>query len=249
MLRFFRQIRQRLITDNKFSKYLLYAVGEILLVVIGILIALQINNWNEERKQAIRSLDYHERLLEDLNRLVEQNQEVTSRADRTLRSITKTVELLESGSIVTERDKKTVDFAMIWFSRTNYQMPKLPTYDEMKSNGDLNLIYSIELRDQIANFQNFLEQVEDVVSKLSTAIESDFQIFNRHLRSYVDPESLEVTYSYDFKEMAGDEVFVNTFSRLSYHWRGYVYFMQRVLVDAESLKYQLAEELESEEKN
>ena len=49
MLRFFRQIRQRLLTDNKFSKYLLYAVGEILLVVIGILIALQINNWNEER--------------------------------------------------------------------------------------------------------------------------------------------------------------------------------------------------------
>ncbi len=51
MLRFFRQIRQRLLTDNKFSKYLLYAVGEILLVVIGILIALQVNNWNEDIKQ------------------------------------------------------------------------------------------------------------------------------------------------------------------------------------------------------
>jgi len=59
MLRFFRHIRQRLLTDNppdqtsragKFSKYLLYAVGEILLVVIGILIALQVDNWNEERQ-------------------------------------------------------------------------------------------------------------------------------------------------------------------------------------------------------
>ena len=50
MLRFFRQIRQRLITDNKFSKYLLYALGEIALVVIGILIALQIDNWNESQK-------------------------------------------------------------------------------------------------------------------------------------------------------------------------------------------------------
>ena len=49
MLRFFRQIRQRLLTDNRFSKYLLYAVGEVLLVVIGILIALQVNNWNETR--------------------------------------------------------------------------------------------------------------------------------------------------------------------------------------------------------
>ena len=51
MIRFFRQIRQRLLTDNKFSKYLLYAVGEILLVVIGILIALQVDNWNEDREK------------------------------------------------------------------------------------------------------------------------------------------------------------------------------------------------------
>ena len=49
MLRFFRQIRKRLLTDNKISRYLLYAVGEIFLVVIGILIALQVNNWKEDR--------------------------------------------------------------------------------------------------------------------------------------------------------------------------------------------------------
>jgi len=66
MLRFFRQIRQRLLNDNppdqpsqagKFGKYLLYATGEIFLVVIGILIALQIDNWNEERRieNSIRS--------------------------------------------------------------------------------------------------------------------------------------------------------------------------------------------------
>ena len=47
MIRFFRQIRQRLLTENRFSKYLLYAIGEILLVVFGILIALQIDNWND----------------------------------------------------------------------------------------------------------------------------------------------------------------------------------------------------------
>jgi len=49
MLRFFRQLRQRLIAENRFAKYFLYAVGEIFLVVIGILIALQVNNWKEER--------------------------------------------------------------------------------------------------------------------------------------------------------------------------------------------------------
>ncbi len=51
MLRFFRQIRQGLLTENKFSKYLLYAVGEIFLVMVGILLALQVNNWNDNRKQ------------------------------------------------------------------------------------------------------------------------------------------------------------------------------------------------------
>ncbi|WP_179345516.1 DUF6090 family protein [Winogradskyella ursingii] len=50
MIKFFRHIRQRLVKESRTSKYLLYAIGEIVLVVIGILIALQINNWNEERK-------------------------------------------------------------------------------------------------------------------------------------------------------------------------------------------------------
>ncbi|MEN2281317.1 DUF6090 family protein [Algoriphagus sp. SE2] len=51
MIKFFRKIRQQLLTENKVSKYLIYAIGEIVLVVIGILIALQINNWNEYQKE------------------------------------------------------------------------------------------------------------------------------------------------------------------------------------------------------
>ncbi|MEW4925770.1 DUF6090 family protein [Algibacter sp. 2305UL17-15] len=49
MIKFFRKIRQKLLSENRFRKYLLYAVGEIVLVVIGILIALQINNWNQNK--------------------------------------------------------------------------------------------------------------------------------------------------------------------------------------------------------
>ena len=51
MIKFFRNIRRSLLSEGKTSKYLKYAVGEIVLVVIGILIALQINNWNEHRKE------------------------------------------------------------------------------------------------------------------------------------------------------------------------------------------------------
>lgn len=50
MIKFFRKIRKNMIKENRTSKYLVYAIGEIVLVVIGILIALQVNNWNEERK-------------------------------------------------------------------------------------------------------------------------------------------------------------------------------------------------------
>ena len=54
MIKFFRRIRKQLLTENKFSKYLLYAIGEIVLVVVGILIALSINNWNEWKKERIK---------------------------------------------------------------------------------------------------------------------------------------------------------------------------------------------------
>jgi hypothetical protein len=48
MIRFFRHIRQQLIIENKFSKYLIYGIGEVALVMIGILLALQVNNWNQQ---------------------------------------------------------------------------------------------------------------------------------------------------------------------------------------------------------
>lgn len=66
MIKFFRKIRKNLLSEGKTGKYLKYAVGEIVLVVIGILIALQINNWNENRKvETIKTTNYLN-LLEDL---------------------------------------------------------------------------------------------------------------------------------------------------------------------------------------
>ena len=66
MIKFFRKIRQKLLSENKFSKYLIYAVGEIILVVIGILIALQINNVNESRKASISETLTLQKLVQDL---------------------------------------------------------------------------------------------------------------------------------------------------------------------------------------
>lgn len=66
MIKYFGKIRQRLLAGDQFSKYLLYAIGEILLVVIGILIALQINTWNEARKDRQLEANYLDNLKEEL---------------------------------------------------------------------------------------------------------------------------------------------------------------------------------------
>jgi hypothetical protein len=66
MIKFFRKIRQNLLMENKTSKYFKYAIGEIILVVIGILIALQVNNWNELRKQQTQKQSYLLSLYDNL---------------------------------------------------------------------------------------------------------------------------------------------------------------------------------------
>lgn len=68
MIPFFRKIRYGLSSDGKFFKYLRYAIGEIFLVVIGILIALQINNWNEHQKEVRKSRGYLKEFRKDLVR-------------------------------------------------------------------------------------------------------------------------------------------------------------------------------------
>ena len=73
MIKFFRKIRQGLLSENKFTKYLMYAIGEIVLVVIGILIALQVNTWNQHRISHNLELkllkDLHNDLETDLKNL------------------------------------------------------------------------------------------------------------------------------------------------------------------------------------
>ena len=68
MIKIFRKIRQNSLMENKTGKYLKYAIGEIVLVVIGILIALQINNWNETRKNNTKKNALTQALIEGLKK-------------------------------------------------------------------------------------------------------------------------------------------------------------------------------------
>ena len=64
MISFFRKIRQKLLSQNRVTRYLVYALGEVILVTIGILIALSINTWNEDRKDRI----YEQKMLTEIYR-------------------------------------------------------------------------------------------------------------------------------------------------------------------------------------
>ena len=66
MIKLFRKIRYNLMSENKTGRYFKYAIGEIILVVIGILIALQINNWNEDKKSLKQEKTYYCKIAEDL---------------------------------------------------------------------------------------------------------------------------------------------------------------------------------------
>ena len=95
MIKFFRKIRQSLLSEGNTGKYFKYAIGEIVLVVIGILIALQINNWNESRKDREQEKEFLIGLKETLNRDLERNlrsQEVNQRALKSMQIITEHLE-------------------------------------------------------------------------------------------------------------------------------------------------------------
>ena len=72
----FRSIRMKLLGEGKLLRYLTYAIGEILLIIIGIMLALQLNNWNEDRKAQADFEQYLVQLKVDVKKAITFNQEV-----------------------------------------------------------------------------------------------------------------------------------------------------------------------------
>ncbi len=108
MIKFFRHIRQSMILENRFSKYLLYAIGEIMLLVIGILIALQINNWNESQKHRHRQVDLINSLILDMNAKMEENIGDIEYGERIMEIAEKALDDLGSGALIDTADLKVL---------------------------------------------------------------------------------------------------------------------------------------------
>lgn len=150
MIRFFRHIRQRLLTRKKFSKYLLYAVGEILLVVVGILIALQVNNWNQERQERNLEKAYMDRLYEDLDGDLSGFHELQEIFIRKRDFLT---ELLEGQPPDFSKSIAEEWLAGLYASRfISLPTVRSATFDELAGSGRLTLIKDLKLRSAMADY-------------------------------------------------------------------------------------------------
>ncbi|MAB49894.1 MAG: hypothetical protein CMC05_14825 [Flavobacteriaceae bacterium] len=163
MIKFFRKIRQKLLSENKFSKYLIYAVGEIVLVVIGILIALQINNWNEIRqiKKVEKEILYV--LLEDLNSAKSYSAQYIENEQSYLDIIEK---ILHNDSIKTVlNNNNTIEYFNKAFWDFEIKIPVINTYSDLKNAGKIAIIQNDSIRDRLsileANVYNLDKLIQD----------------------------------------------------------------------------------------
>jgi len=159
MINFFRKKRKSLADDNKALKYTRYAIGEIVLVVIGILIALQINTWNEHRKMQIQEQD----ILKGLEIEFTIN---FNRLEKVIQIQQKSNE--SANKIMTYFNQDISDIPEAKFDSLQHNIYNAWTFDPRKgllnsviASGQINLISSIELKNQLASFEDMVDDLEE----------------------------------------------------------------------------------------
>ena len=174
MLRLFRNIRQKLMEQNKVRTYLLYAVGEILLVMVGILLALQVNNWNEERKL----IDEEQYLLEELRKEFSTNLERIKRDyqgnDRTQSAIISIMDLFDTSNKEVE---VTLDSLIVEvFTSTSFDATT-GVVDEIIGTGRLRVLRDDSLRYLISQWPSIVDDQQE-----------DIEISWTHFEQFLFPE-------------------------------------------------------------
>ncbi|GAA4806689.1 DUF6090 family protein [Litoribaculum gwangyangense] len=176
MIKLFRNIRKTLINEGKTYNYIKYAIGEIILVMIGILLALQINNWNENRKDTLKEVANLKSLKSELEISLEE-----------LKSDYKATELYHNSALKVQNyirnipqisDSMHLDFYLS-FQISNFY-PKTSTYETFK-NGNLELIKSDSLKILITDI--YEAGYKRILSRYNTTrISSRMNYYQEHFR-------------------------------------------------------------------
>ncbi|MDT0557837.1 DUF6090 family protein [Ichthyenterobacterium sp. W332] len=153
MIKFFRKIRYDLMSKNKTGKYFKYAIGEIILVVIGILIALQINNWNEGRKQRAEENVLLSQLKSDFtDNLNQLDQKINTRLSM-LKSCGELFKLIDNPELAL---KDSID---LYIARAMPYASFDPIIHNFGSSGTLHLIKNNKLKQALTNWSADIQDV------------------------------------------------------------------------------------------
>jgi hypothetical protein len=152
MIKFFRKIRYNLMEQNKTGKYLKYAIGEIVLVMIGILLALQVSNWNNQSADRKSEKRYLSELILDLQTDSIVISKVKKYSDRQALSKNKLKKYFEGKQII--EDSLVSYFKDQWRNDAKFN-PITTTLDEMKSTGNIGVIQNTSIRRKILETYNY----------------------------------------------------------------------------------------------
>jgi hypothetical protein len=182
MINFFRKIRRGLLSENKFSKYLLYAIGEIILVVIGILIALQINNWNENRINDKNEQIYLSGLKEEFQLSKMKLEELIAVNHQNYLGSKKILGYTTSKS----ESPTEAEFSKLLYHTFSSDIafnPNNSLLHEMINSGSLKNLSSTDLRKQLTNWISTLEDISRQEEELEDQREKVLDIFRRNENS------------------------------------------------------------------
>ena len=205
MIKFFRKIRYSLISENRTGKYLKYALGEILLVMIGILLALQVNNWNEERKTRQKERKI---LLELKDNLEESLQSLQYRRNVTHGEIRMIDRIFHSMDNNVKSD--SLVYWMKW-ALIPVNVPITSTaFESLKTIG-YDLIQSDTLREEIIVFFDVIYPLGS--RQVDLRVESELNAYNPYLNEYITRGAPSQIYEMtidNFPKMRQDRLFKNT---------------------------------------
>ena len=157
MIKFFRNIRQRLLLEGKTSNYLKYAIGEIFLVVIGILIALSINNWNESNKENKILNSHLETILENLNN---NNIQLNALIQHRQKSHELSTQMINAYKSNNNADSDTIIQAILSIVVERKFDPDLSGFERLKSS----TLYESEaintIRDLAVEYNKIIEEIK-----------------------------------------------------------------------------------------
>jgi len=158
VIKFFRKLRYDLMEKNKTGKYLKYAIGEIVLVVIGILIALQINNWNENQKQNKIEISTLKALVSEFTEnsiSINSYQKVTKKR----RLVTDSLRM-QIGPKLTTLSIDNINHMLGEVGTINKCRVSIDILEDIQSSGKLNLISNEQIRRDISKWSSYVKELE-----------------------------------------------------------------------------------------